>query len=546
MEPEGSLIIAVPTVAFPILAPGKIGCTTQDQLHFWGVYDTALTWDFDTPEFTTDALAESWSYDSSNTVLTFRIRKGIPFHGGWGEVNAEDWKWSFDMQHIEGSLHSNIFVSKEFTKEVKVIDPYTVEHHLTEPNTLYIYKFEGNHGCGAFTIFNKNRIDTLGMEKAELDMTGGHGPFKFTKWVAGDEIVVEAVPDHYRQTSQYERVYVLEIPEAATRVAALLTGEVDITDLPTNEVARAERSGLNALVLKGDGDIHLMPQGRFCYEPLGIPDGKGNPVPARDAYDPDLPWVGDCKDPVSSENARKVREAVALSIERQGILDNVLGGFGRMPTRASWMLGLAQDQFEPLHPEWAWPTDIEKARQDAKALLAEAGWPNGFDMVLRVTTGHHPSAVEIGEAIAKDLEKIGVKSTIDVITYAGDRPFKVDRQRNDWWLWAGAGGAPSLAYPMPESGKLRRVPEAAFNVGFEIPEAIDLAKAMDACETQECFDKGREAMYGWWAHEHQMIPIVWSWGALGINPEKVGEWPQPTGISSPANMHHLEYIQKPR
>jgi len=542
----GSLYMAEPTISFPIMAPGKLGCTPQDQLHWWSVYDTALYYNFDYPAHWAVGLAESWSYDASLTALTFNIREGIPYHNDWGNVTAEDWKFSFDQQHIAGSLHSNIFVTAEFTKDVVVVDPLTVRHDLTGPNSMYLDKFIGPGGCGAFTLFSKNRIDKLGgLEEAERDISGGQGPYKFVTFDTGNKIVIEAVPEHYRQRANYKRVSIFEIPEAATQVAALMAGEVDITGIPTSEVQRVRDQGLKVLVLKGDGDSHMIAQGRFCYGPLGIKDGKGNTVPERAAYAPEKPWVGDCTDPVSSENARKVREAIGLAIDRQSILDNINGGLGRIPTKAAYMLGPAHDQFAPLHPEWAWPTDVAAARETAKALLAEAGWADGFDIVFRITTGHHPSAVEMGEQIARDLATIGVTADIQVITYAGDRPFKVDRQRSDWWLWAGSGGAPGLAYPKMEAGKLRRVPLGAFNPGFELPEPIALAKVMDTCETQECFDTGRAAMYGWWAENHIMIPVVLSWGAIGVNSEKVGLWPQPTGIPTIANSRSIEYLQKP-
>ena len=541
----GSINIAMASIGFPIMAPGKLGCIPQDALHQWSVYDTTLYYGFDSPSIESIGIAESWEYDASRKNLTFRIRDGVSYHSNWGTVTAEDWKWSWDQQHIDGSLHSNIFVSKEFTKDVVVVDPMTVRHELTDVNDLYLDKFIGAGGCGAFTIFSRNRIDTLG-DKAETDMSGGHGPYKFVTFDTGNKLVVEAAPEHYRKRGEYKLVNVLEIPEAAVQVAALMTGEVDATVIPTNEIERIRDRGMKVLVLKGDGPAHIVFQGRFCYGPLGANDGKGNPVPDRAGYEPERPWIGDCTDEASSENARKVREAVSLAIDRQSILLNILAGLGRMPTKSTWLLGAAMDQFAPLNPDWAWPTNVEANRDMARQLLAEAGWPNGFDVKMRITTDHHPSAVEIGGAIAKDLKTIGVNVQLEPIAYAANRVKVVERAHSDWWLWVERTGAPSLAYPRPESGKIRRVPGAAFNPGFEIPVAIDLAKALDACGLdQECLDQGRQAMYAWWANEHQMTPVIWSWGAIGVNPDKVGLWPQPTGIPTLANMFSVEYLQKP-
>ena len=163
----GSINIAMASIGFPIMAPGKLGCIPQDALHQWSVYDTTLYYGFDAPSIEAIGIAESWEYDAARKNLTFRIRDGVSYHNNWGNVTAEDWKWSWDQQHIEGSLHSNIFVSKEFTKDVVIVDPMTVRHELTDVNDLYLDKFIGAGGCGAFTIFSRNRIDTLG-DQAEV------------------------------------------------------------------------------------------------------------------------------------------------------------------------------------------------------------------------------------------------------------------------------------------------------------------------------------------------------------------------------------------
>jgi peptide/nickel transport system substrate-binding protein len=546
--PSGTLIVADADIAFPNLIPCKFAYNPQQQVHRWSVFDTTYYWGFDEPGISLIGLGESWAYNPEQTVLTWKVRKGVAFDGGWGEVTADDWDWSWNSQHCDGSLHSGIFISKSYTKETRVVDESTIEFHLTEPNLFYLYKFSGPGGGGSFTIFSKAKSDALGEQKADRNLTGGTGPFRFVKWSPGDEIVTEARPDHYRRVPEYGTVRIVEIPEAATQVAALMAKEVDIAEMPTIDAARVADSGINVIKLLGDGTSQIIMQGRFCFGPQGVLDDRGNPVPARPAFDPSKPWVGSC-DPDSQEweNARKVRNAVALAIDRESIVDSILGGFGFVGTKPGFMFKQAVDKYLPLAKAEGLDWESKHDPRAARALLAEAGWPNGFEVLMRVTTGDHPLAVEMAEAIAKDLAVIGIDVKIETLTYTGNRPAVVARENGDWWFQADSGGAPSAAFPNTETWAHRRNPEAAFNSGWEIPQAVVLSKVMERCETQQCLDEGRVAMFDWWAEDQGYVSVVNSFGTMGTNPDRVGVWRQPLGIGiHPGNRFSLEYLEKPR
>ena len=546
--PSGTLVVADADIAFPNMIPCKFAYNPQQQVHRWSVFDTAYYWGFDDPGINLIGLGESWTYNPEQTVLTWKVRKGVVFQGGWGDVTAEDWEWSWNSQHCDDSLHSGIFISKSYTKETRVIDERTIEFHLTEPNLFYLYKYSGPGGGGSFTVFSKKKSDTLGETKADRNLTGGTGPFRFVKWNPGDEIVTEALPEHYRRVPEYESLRIVEIPDPATQVAALMAKEVDIAELPTIDTVRVERSGINVVKLLGDGTSQIIMQGRFCFGPQGVLDDRGNPVPDRPGYDPSKPWVGSC-DPESQEweDARKVRNAVALAIDRQAIVDNLLGGFGFPGAKPGFMFKQAVDIYLPMAKERGLDWDSKYDPDSAKVLLAQAGWPDGFEVLMTVTTGDHPQAVEMAEAIAKDLAVVGIDVKIETLTYTGNRPAVVARQNGDWWFQSDAGGAPSAAFPNTETWAHRRNPEAAFNNGWEIPRAVELSKVMERCVDQQCLDDGRIAMFDWWAEDQGYVSVVNSFGAMGVNPDKVGEWRQPLGIGiHPGNRFSLEYLEKPQ
>ena len=167
--------------------------------------------------------------------------------------------------------------------------------------------------------------------------------------------------------------------------------------------------------------------------------------------------------------------------------------------------------------------------------------------MMRVTTGSHPQAVELAEAIAKDLAVIGINVKIEALSYTGNRRAVVARENADWWFQANAGQAPTAAFPTTETWAHRRNPEAAFNSGWEIPQATVLSKAMEGCDTQECLDDNRIAMFDWWANDQGYVSTVNSFGAMAVNPKIIGAWRQPLGIGfHPANIFFPEYIQKPK
>ena len=553
--PSGELRVAHADIAFPNTMPCKFAFGPQHQLMFWSVHDTVYYLPFDGPGISLIGLGESWSYDATDTELTWKLRKGVEFDGGWGEVKAEDWDWSWNQQFCEGSLHSGLFDRLTFgkfsgdpKKNTVIIDDHTIKFLLTEPNVNYITSFRGPGGGGSFTIFSKNKHDTLGFDKADRDLSGGTGPFRMLEWDPGDQISLEARDDHYRRVPEYRTVRVLEIPETAVQVAALMAKEVDVATLPTIDAARVGETGIRVVQQMGDFQSMIHMQGRFCFGPTGTLDGKGNEVPTRPGYDPSLPWIGSC-DPESQEweNARLVRNAVALGINRQPIVDNILGGFGFVAGRPSWIYQGSFQRFMPIAKEKGLDFVHRYDPDEAKALLAKAGWPNGFDVEMVVTTGSHPMAVEMGEVIQKDLAVIGINVDLSVQTYTGNRVGLVAREKNQWWLQSISGGAPNPSFPGAETSFLARPPESAFNPGWEIPQTIVNANTAKKCKTQECLDETRLAIYKWWSEDQGMVSIVNSTGAMGVNPDKVGEWRQPMGIGvHPTNRGSLEYLQKPK
>ena len=520
--------LAASDVTFPAMVPSQLPVAPSGFMRRWGVYETAMVWAVDRPELEF-RLITGWELDPDGRGWTLELKHGVQFHGSWGEMTADDFVWSFEDEIRDGSIHSGIGLAKATGATAAAVDNYTVSFRLDSPNSFFFDAFFGN-GSGASTkVFSKNRTETLGVDAAFLDLSGGTGPFVFKKWAQGDEVVLEAFEGYHGTPSQLKTVRILEIKEPATQIAALKSGQVDasLVPAPLAEDVASDPS-LDTLSFGVPGSQRLYPQGQFCMETT-LAGEPIEPYP-RPGYDPSKPWVGECDNPDSQENARKVRMAMSMAIDRQSIVDNILGGFGRpsyLPEVLPPLLDLIwQDK-------WFIPYDPDTARE----LLVEAGYPDGIDALIRITTGSHPLEVEMGQAVAQFLGALGGDVRTEVLTYSGNRPSVVARERSDLWFRSSSAGT---AEP-PELTQLRRNPENAFNPGLEVREPLAIIRLMDSITSREEIDKIRERLYDGFNLNQWIIPVVLADQILGINSDRILEWKMTTGSGYLGDFENIRF-----
>ena len=520
--------LAASDVTFPAMVPSQLPVAPSGFMRRWGVYETAMVWAVDRPELEF-RLITGWELDPDGRGWTLELKHGVQFHGSWGEMTADDFVWSFEDEIRDGSIHSGIGLARATGATAEAVDNYTVSFRLDSPNSFFFDAFFGN-GSGASTkVFSKNRTETLGVDAAFLDLSGGTGPFVFKKWAQGAEVVLEAFEGYHGTPSQLKTVRILEIKEPATQIAALKSGQVDasLVPAPLAEDVASDPS-LDTLSFGVPGSQRLYPQGQFCMETT-LAGEPIEPYP-RPGYDPSKPWVGECDNPDSQENARKVRMAMSMAIDRQSIVDNILGGFGRpsyLPEVLPPLLDLIwQDK-------WFIPYDPDTARE----LLVEAGYPDGIDALIRITTGSHPLEVEMGQAVAQFLGALGGDVRTEVLTYSGNRPSGVARERSDLWFRSSSAGT---AEP-PELTQLRRNPENAFNPGLEVREPLAIISQIDSITSREEIDKIRERLYDGFNLNQWIIPVVLADQILGINSDRILEWKMTTGSGYLGDFENIRF-----
>jgi peptide/nickel transport system substrate-binding protein len=508
-RPEGTLTVAVATFGNERWLPSLY--VGAEDVVLKPLYESLLSRDPKTGELI-PMLAERWQVTDGGRTWKFHLRKGVQFHGGRGEVTAEDVRFTFASIAKEGSANS---LAPEFRliKSMEVEGPYTISVRFDRPFVTF-----GNrvtHGLFASVAYiqSKKHIETAGEQGAERQPVGT-GPWKFVEHVRGDRIVYEAVENHWRATPHFKRLVFLKVPEPATRMAMLRAGSVDVIEIGGEYVEELKKVGMRTLTMPNVAAVWVILGGQW---------------PTKPTYDPKVPWAQP-----DAERARKVRLALNLAVDKKAIVQQVLGGLGAP---------VGTVNYYPTDP-WATeallkPHPYDPAR--AKALLTEAGYPNGFEITMNLTAwpgrGYLP---DVGEAVATYWEKVGLKvkrRPVDRAVFAADF-----RKRSyagvalayagpiiapePWELFARISQTKSAVHLLVEHPKL----DGLIDRLVAEPSAAERARIM------------REEM-GPWLYEYlPAVSIAATHSIAGVGP-KVGEWPL---IPGHMGIHNWEYVTRAR
>ena len=174
------------------------------------------------------SLAELWTESPDKLTYEFKLRQGVKFHNG-DPFTAEDVKFSFER--------SKATLIREKVKEVKIVDPHTVQFVLKEPWPDFM-TYYGTLVSAAGWIVPKNYVEKVGNE-GFLQHPVGLGPYKFVSMKPGLELVMEANEDYWRKVPSIKRIVFQSVPEQTTRLAMLTRGEVDVAYLLDKSLARS-------------------------------------------------------------------------------------------------------------------------------------------------------------------------------------------------------------------------------------------------------------------------------------------------------------------
>jgi peptide/nickel transport system substrate-binding protein len=315
----------------------------------------------------TPSLAESWTVSKDGLSYEFVLRKGVKFHNG-DPVTAEDVKFSFDRYRGAAAT-----LLKDRVREVRIVDPGRVRFILKEPWPDFMV-FYGTSATGAAWIVPKKYVEKVGddgFKKAPI----GAGPYKVVSFTPGVELVMEAYEGYWRKVPSVKRLVFKSMADESTRAAALKAGDVDIVYLLSGPLAQEIKRtpGLRLAASMPPGVVFL-----------------------------DLPEQWDAKSPWHD---RRVRLAASHALDRSALNQAETLGLSHV---TGALIPRVLDFSKPYDPPAYDPAQ-------AKKLLAEAGYPNGFDAG---NLTPFPPFFSLGEAIGGYLQAVGIRTRLSTMERA--------------------------------------------------------------------------------------------------------------------------------
>jgi peptide/nickel transport system substrate-binding protein len=317
----------------------------------------------------TPSLAESWAVSADQKSYEFKLREGVKFHNG-DPFTAEDVKFSFQRARFP-----KILVEK--VREVTVLGPHRVRISLHEPWPDFM-TFYGTLVSGAGWITPKKYFEQVGADGFKKHPIG-LGPYKFVSHTPGVELVMEAYEGYWRKMPSVKRLVYKSVPEATTRLAMLKRDEVDLAYL---------LDAPQALEVKRDPTLKLAFSGAIGVFWLDF----------FDQWDPKSPWAD-----------KRVRLAASLAMDRRALSEAETLGASQptgsmVPRNFEFALRLEAPLYDPAR---------------AKQLLAEAGYPGGFDAGELYP---FPPYSALGEAVANYLGAVGIRTKLRMMERAAFIP----------------------------------------------------------------------------------------------------------------------------
>ncbi|MGE0226377.1 MAG: ABC transporter substrate-binding protein [Acetobacteraceae bacterium] len=372
---KGTLVFAVESLSAQTLDP-ILEARPGNAVYQAVMYDSLVGFDFKKGG-AGPGVAERWELSPDGQSWTFHLRPNQKFHNG-DKLTAADVKFSLERQMAPNSVAAAAAVMRRTIKSIDVIDDLTVRVNTVgvqiglPPSLSRATAPEG-------TVMPKAYIEKVGEDEFRKKPIGS-GPWKFVRNVPGDRIEFAAVDyPHWRGTPHFKELQILLVPEESTRVAMVRTGEAGIASIGPETMMSAKRAGLQVL------SVPATMQALYQFWGTYLPEFKDKPVASP-----------------------KVRRALSLAIDRQQIIEHVMNDQARMP------FPFAVFPYSEYITDERWEKWSKEALRydpdEAKKLLAEAGYPDGFEITFMNTALPGTQfMVDIGTAVADMWTKIGVK-----------------------------------------------------------------------------------------------------------------------------------------
>ncbi len=329
------------------------------------LFETLVTWDENSQ--IAPLLAKSWTVSEDKLTWTFTLQQGVKFHDG-APFNAEAVKYSIDRL-VDPAVASPRASTAATIAKVSVRSEYEVDITVKQPSGAFLAQLTSYN----LAIVSPKSAAEFGKEFGTHP--AGTAPLKLAEWIPGQSLVFEGFADYWGEKTTVNKITYKVVPEDTSRVMMVKTGDADVVvGVPPIQVE----------TLKTDSNVKVVIETGFRTIYVGM-NLKHKPF--------DNP---------------KVRQAINYAIDRQSIITYVLGGIGKMP------VGVESTVISNAATDLA-PYTYDPAK--AKALLAEAGYPNGFKTTFHTPEGRYPMDKQVAEVVQSQLKEVGIDAEIKVLDW---------------------------------------------------------------------------------------------------------------------------------
>ena len=451
-------------------------------------------------------LVRGWETSSDMTYTDMSLAEGVLFHNGFGTMTAEDVKWNYHAllpSHTPAARHDTGGGLDLAIGEVEVIDDLTARFHWDtfHGTTLIQNMTDISEGTGMFPSLDKVMAKTGISVKEEAEdwmriNIVGTGPFVLDEWIVQKGMYSHANIDHWDHVPFVEKAQILEVPEASTRLAMLMTGQAHIAEVPLKDWGDLLSDAKYQKAAEGTTDVWSFPFAGNYWEYYHAVTGEkleyerktdiayvGDPFEGGDTFDPNT---------ASMQSSLKVRTALSQCIDREGLNEVIINGMGVPAYLAS--LQQADKMWIENAERWTLPYDCE----GSKAMLADAGHGDGFHVVM--WQGFNAAQTEVMDAIGNNwLNQFNITYEIDKRSYSTIRPGLVNHSQPFLRMHPCCSG--DATWPLEHIFSSHGAP-GGYNHGFDMPAAAAAVpiKTNPASSQEEVYAASlayREEIFEW-------------------------------------------------
>ena len=502
-----------------------------ESLMYWGVTEQLFRPEGDS--LVGPWLAESWEISADGSQATIKIRSGVQFHGGNGELTAEDVAWSLNDTNAAvtpESIHGQAGDFAAFMDAATATDDRTLVLNFNAPEprwTTLLFNQAGD----AFGIFSKRLFDEMGDEWMRENIIGT-GPYQVEEWRQADSATIRAVDSHWDKVPEAKTLRLIDVPETVARVAALRSGGADWAVLPVREVAALVNDGFETLTTGRQSGVPLNMAGNYWEKTMVKTGEEINHV----TFVHDIPWIGNPWKPDDGNNpdgiddveqARMVREAIALSIDRALVNESLYNN-----NASEYHIGMFHVIDRDWNDKWKIPYDPARANE----LLDQAGYPRNddgvrFEMPIYAFTSVRDWA-EIADTAAGFINEVGIETNIIRVAYSIVRPSLVARStttpatqwcRSDLWK----------PYDWVTGEEETSLTRGGFGCHMEIPFILDTVQKVAAETDPVKRTQYNIALADYFREQHLKIGIIALPFVSAYNPNAIASWPMRPGPQAP-------------